>query len=96
MRLGIQNQGALVVIDGDKKILLPLKCAGLMSNLPFQDVVNKLERVKSYVKQMGAVKDPFMYLSFLALTVIPNLRITDRGVFDVEQFRHVPLFLIKK
>jgi adenine deaminase len=88
----IQNQGALVVIDGDKKILLPLKCAGLMSNLPFQDVVNRLERVKKSLAQMGAIKDPFMYLSFLALTVIPNLRITDRGVFDVEQFRDVPLF----
>jgi adenine deaminase len=41
---------------------------------------------------MGGIEDPFMYLSFLSLTVIPSLRITDRGVFDVERFADVPLF----
>jgi len=42
---------------------------------------------------MGGIADPFMYLSFLALTVIPSLRITDRGVFDCSEFRDVPLFI---
>jgi adenine deaminase len=41
---------------------------------------------------MGGINDPFMYLSFLALTVIPALRITDRGVFDGTEFKDVPLF----
>ena len=43
-------------------------------------------------RKMGGIDDPFMYLSFLSLTVIPALRITDRGVFDVGEFRDVPLF----
>ena len=41
---------------------------------------------------MGTIDDPFMYLSFLSLTVIPSLRITERGVFDAGEFRDVPLF----
>ena len=41
---------------------------------------------------MGSIDDPFMYLSFLALTVIPSLRITDRGLFDVREFENIPLF----
>jgi adenine deaminase len=42
---------------------------------------------------MGGISNPFMYLSFLALSVIPALRITTRGLFDVEEFKDVPLFL---
>jgi adenine deaminase len=42
---------------------------------------------------MGGIRDPFMYLSFLALTVIPALRITPRGPFDAAAFRDVPLFI---
>jgi adenine deaminase len=42
---------------------------------------------------MGSISDPFMYLSFLALTVIPTLRITDNGLFDVGESALVPLFM---
>jgi adenine deaminase len=42
---------------------------------------------------MGSIDDPFMYLSFLALTVIPSVRITDRGLFDVGESRNIPLFI---
>jgi adenine deaminase len=42
---------------------------------------------------MEGIADPFMYLSFLALTVIPSLRITNRGLFDTTAFRDVPLFI---
>ena len=41
---------------------------------------------------MGGIAEPFMYLSFLALTVVPALRITDRGLFDSVAFRDVPVF----
>jgi adenine deaminase len=44
---------------------------------------------------MESIEEPFMYLSFLALTVIPSLRITDRGLFDTAAFRDVPLFIDK-
>jgi adenine deaminase len=42
---------------------------------------------------MGSIDDPFMYLSFLGLTVIPSLRITDRGLFDVRECANIPLFI---
>ena len=89
----IKTRGAMVVVDGQEKSVLPLGCAGLMSLLPYEEVVSQQETLKTAVSRLGAVADPFMYLSFLALTVIPNMRITDRGVFDVGQFADVPLFL---
>jgi adenine deaminase len=64
-----------------------------MSLLPYEKVVSQQETLKTAVSRLGAVADPFMYLSFLTLTVIPNLRITDRGVFDVGRFADVPLFV---
>jgi adenine deaminase len=89
----IRNRGAMVVVDGRQETVLPLECAGLMSLQPFEKVVSELESLKNTVSQMGAISDPFMYLSFLSLTVIANLRITDRGLFDVGQFKDVPLFV---
>lgn len=89
----IKTRGAMVVVDGQEKTMLPLGCAGLMSLLPYDEVVSQQETLKIAVSRLGAVADPFMYLSFLALTVIPDLRITDRGVFDAGQFVDVPLFL---
>lgn len=86
-----RNGGMAAVADG-KVSILPLECAGLMSALPYEKVVNKLEELNSMLQGMEAVRNPFMYLSFLALTVIPRLRLTERGVFDVEAFSDVPLF----
>jgi adenine deaminase len=89
----IRTRGAMVAVDGGEVAVLPLECAGLMSMLPFEEVVARQETLKAVVSRMGAIADPFMYLSFLALTVIPNLRITDRGVFDVGLLKDVPLFV---
>jgi adenine deaminase len=88
----IRTRGAMVVVDGDDKTDLSLGCAGLMSLLPYEEVVSQQETLKGATSRLGAIADPFMYLSFLALTVIPSLRITDRGVFDVGRFKDVPLF----
>jgi adenine deaminase len=89
----IRTRGAMVAVDGREGAVLPLECAGLMSLLPYEEVVARQETLNAAVSRMGAIADPFMYLSFLALTVIPSLRITDRGVFDVGQFKDVPLFV---
>jgi adenine deaminase len=64
-----------------------------MSTLPYPEVASCLEKLYEVTRKMGSIDDPFMYLSFLSLTVIPSLRITDRGVFDVNEFRDVPLFI---
>jgi adenine deaminase len=89
----IRTRGAMVVVDGVEETVLPLECAGLMSLLPHEEVVSRQESLKAAVSRLGAIAGPFMYLSFLALTVIPSMRITDRGVFDVGQFKDVPLFV---
>ncbi len=89
----IQMQGGMAAVAGDKEVSLPLDCGGLMSSLPYPDVAARLQELQAFTRMMGGIDDPFMYLSFLSLTVIPSLRITDRGVFDAAEFRDVPLFV---
>ncbi len=88
----IGAQGGMAAADAEVVTLLPLDCAGLMSTLPYDNVVARLENLHVVTQRMGGIADPFMYLSFLALTVVPSLRITDRGVFDGTAFCDVPLF----
>nr|WP_319375464.1 adenine deaminase [uncultured Methanoregula sp.] len=85
--------GAMAAVAGPSTTVLPLDCAGLMSTLPYEEVSRRLGQLNEATGRMGGIEDPFMYLSFLALTVIPNLRITDRGIFDARGFRDVPLFV---
>ena len=85
-------RGGMAVVCDDKRLLLPLKCGGIMSDAPYETVAGALSDMNRTLEEMTAVRDPFMYLSFLALTVIPELRITDRGLFDVCSFMDVPLF----
>ena len=89
----IRSGGGMAAADGDTIAVLPLDCAGLMSTLPAGDVVRHLDELRRITSGMGGIAEPFMYLSFLALTVIPALRITDRGLFDGIGFRDVPVFL---
>jgi adenine deaminase len=65
-----------------------------MSLEPVQAVSAAMDRLVHAAHELGSpLKDPFMTLSFLALPVIPALKLTDRGLFDVIQFRHVGLFV---
>ncbi|MDD4254097.1 MAG: adenine deaminase [Methanofollis sp.] len=89
----VRHQGAMTAVRGERVTTLPLACGGLMATMPYPAVCEALERLALETKVMGAVDHPFMYLSFLALTVIPHLRVTTRGVFDADAFRDVPLFL---
>ncbi len=89
VRLG----GGLVAVSGGDVTALPLECAGLISTLPYEAVVDRLGALSEHARRLGAIENPFMYLSFLALTVIPELRVTERGVFDARAFADVPLFL---
>jgi adenine deaminase len=88
----IRHGGGMVAVSGNETTVLPLACAGLMSAQPYEEVVAVLDRLHEHVGRMGGIPDPFMYLSFLALTVIPDLRITDRGLFDVNGFHDVGLW----
>jgi len=88
--------GGLVAVWDNGKVLaqVPLEIAGLMSRQPLDAVVKQLQIIKNAAAELGGTLDePFMSLSFLALPVIPELRLTDLGLVDVNRFEIVPLFL---
>ncbi len=85
--------GLVVVSDGKVLSSLPLPIAGLMSKSPVSRVHLQLEDLLRAVRKLECkIPDPFMALSFLALPVIPELKITDKGLVDVNQFKFVSLF----
>ena len=88
--------GGLAVVDEAAGTIhrLPLPVAGLMSTAPVAEVSEGLDRLVRAAKDLGCrLADPFGTLSFLALPVIPELKLTDRGLVDGTRFVRVPLFL---
>jgi adenine deaminase len=86
--------GQVAVVEGEVLAELPLPIAGLMSDLALEEVVRRGEELKRAARSLGCtLPDPFMALSFLALPVIPKLKLTDLGLVDVEEFHIVPLFV---
>lgn len=90
----LEMQGGLAAVAGREVARLPLPIAGLMSEEPLPEVARQLSVLLQTAHRMGStLEDPFMALSFLALSVIPALKLTDRGLLDVEAFQIVPLFI---
>jgi adenine deaminase len=84
--------GWVAASDGEVRALLPLPVAGLMSTADAATVCADLERLHAATRALGCpLPYPFGTLSFLALPVIPELRITDRGLFDVSRQEFVPV-----
>lgn len=91
-RLAEMGGGLIVCRDGEVIGELPLEIAGLMSVRTAREVSAALQELERSLADMGVtIATPFMYLSFLALSVIPEMRVTDRGVVDVRSFELVPL-----
>jgi adenine deaminase len=85
--------GLIAVKEGTVLASLPLPIGGLMSDRSIEEVRDKLKQLHQTVTEMGCtLEDPFMALSFLALPVIPELKITDKGLVDVTKFEIVSLF----
>ncbi|MBE0701515.1 MAG: adenine deaminase [Acholeplasmataceae bacterium] len=88
-------QGGIVLVEhGVVTDHLQLEIGGIMTNKNESIVQESLSRMKEKIKRMGLsakVHDPFISLAFLALPVIPKLKLTDRGLFDVEQFKIIPI-----
>ena len=85
--------GQVVVVAGQIRAACPLPIAGLMSDQPLEVVRAQVDRVTEAVRALGCpLPDPLMTLSFLALPVIPTLKLTDKGLVDVNRFDFVPLF----
>jgi len=89
----ILSQGGKIVVDGGEvQALLPLPIGGLMSRKGLAEVAAEKRALEAAARELGTgLTSPFMTLSFLALPVIPALKITDRGLVDVISFDFVPL-----
>ncbi|MFH1089993.1 MAG: adenine deaminase, partial [Pseudomonadota bacterium] len=87
--------GGLAVVAGERVLAeLALPLAGLMSPKSAQEVASAVEKVGQAAQEIGSgLASPFMYLSFLALPVVPRLKLTDRGLVDVKRFGFTSLFL---
>ena len=85
--------GQVVIADGEVQAACPLPIAGLMSDRPLEEVGGQAEAMARAAHALGCtLPDPLMTMSFLALPVIPALKLTDKGLVDVNKFDFVPLF----
>ena len=90
----VRLKGGLAISSAGLINSLQLNIAGIMSNQPVNKVAADYELLSQKVKSMGCkMSAPFMTLSFMALLVIPELKLSDRGLFDGKKFCHVPLFV---
>jgi len=91
----VEMGGGMAAAAGQKlRAALALPIAGLMSAEPLETIAGRLENLERSARELGStLRDPFMTLSFLALPVIPQLKITDRGLIDVEKFAPIPVFV---
>eukprot|EP00768_Dysnectes_brevis_P004309 gnl/Dysnectes_brevis/3092_a3845_1164.p1 GENE.gnl/Dysnectes_brevis/3092_a3845_1164~~gnl/Dysnectes_brevis/3092_a3845_1164.p1 ORF type:complete len:575 (+),score=153.76 gnl/Dysnectes_brevis/3092_a3845_1164:63-1727(+) len=86
--------GAAVACDGKLMSSIPLPLGGLMSDKPGEEVAASFATLREQVQELGCqVRAPFILISFLALPVIPSLRLTDKGLCDVSKFSLVPLYV---
>jgi adenine deaminase len=90
----VRMQGGLAVCSGSRIDSLQLNIGGIMTTRSCDSIASEYEKLNKLAESMGCVmKAPFMTLSFMALLVIPDLKIGDRGLFDVRKFQPVSLFV---
>lgn len=86
--------GGLAAVDSGVRIKLQLEIAGLMTNQSGKSVADRYRRIDEFAKDLGSgLTAPFMSLSFMSLLVIPELKLGDRGLFDVNDFSFTSLFV---
>lgn len=94
INLIVDAGGGMAVASDDGEEILKLPVAGIMSDLPVTAMASRYEKLSATVRDLGCRLDaPFMTLSFMALLVIPKLKMSDRGLFDGLAFKHIPLFV---
>lgn len=93
VNLLIENKGGLSVVNGNEKDVIALPIAGLMSNLSCEAIGNAYAAIDKKVKYLGCkLRAPYMTLSFMALLVIPDLKVSDKGLFSGKKFAFMNLF----
>ena len=95
VNLIIQHQGGIAAVKADVEQVLPLPIAGILSDKSGETVAKAYSQLDQFVKtELGcSLRAPFMTLSFMALLVIPNLKLSDQGLFDGSRFEFTPLFV---
>lgn len=89
----IENKGGFAVYSDEIKKCLPLPVAGIMTNDDAFKVADDYSEIRDLAKSLGSpLSDPFMTMEFMALLVIPKLKLSDKGLFDCEKFELIPLF----
>lgn len=89
----VENRGGIVVGTAENLLDLPLEVSGLMSTLDGKEVAARYEQLNEEARKLGtSLMSPFMTLSFMSLLVIPELKLGDKGLFDVTKFEFVELF----
>jgi len=92
VNLIIEAKGGVSAVDGEKEQLLPLPVAGIMSAEDGYKVAEAYSTIDKMSKEMGSnLNSPFMTLSFMALLVIPSLKLSDKGLFNGDTFSFVPV-----
>lgn len=90
----VDSKGGICCVDGNHIYHLPLPVAGLMSEADGFEIAAKYEEIDQKAHALGTrLRAPFMTLSFMALLVIPELKLSDKGLFDGESFKFTPVFL---
>ncbi len=93
VNLVIEHRGGISLASPDHEDVLPLPLAGLISDACAEDVAEGYARLTQAAKSLGSnLAAPYMSLSFLALLVIPELKLSDRGLFDARTFSFTPVF----
>jgi adenine deaminase len=95
VRAVVEMGGGLVAVNREQVLArLPLPVAGLMTEQPIEQVRQEYDALIKAAQGLGSpMNDPFMAMSFMALEVIPKLKLTDVGLVDVEQFKVIDLFV---
>ncbi|MCF7794509.1 MAG: adenine deaminase [Candidatus Cloacimonetes bacterium] len=94
VNLIIRNKGGICAVDKNSAEILSLPIAGIISDKSCQEVAEKHELLEQKAKELGStLSAPFMTLSFMALLVIPKLKMSDKGLFDGEKFEFVDLWI---
>jgi len=89
----IETKGGILALGENEVVHLPLPVAGIMTNANAWQVANDYKKLNQLAQQMGSpLRAPFMTLSFMALLVIPDLKLSDKGLFDGIKFRFTELF----
>jgi adenine deaminase len=95
VNLLIEAKGGVSAVDGNREEVLPLPVGGIMSPKDGYEVAAAYTRIDRLAKDMGStLNSPFMTLSFMALLVIPDLKLSDKGLFDGKNFAFVDVFKI--